>query len=109
MTTNCVIVSQRYPPEKGGNASRIHDTAVNLGDEFNVTVLAPSLCYPPGNFERTWKRKQTERDEGVIVHRLWTWQPQRENPPLLRRLPYYVIFALHAALWLVCSGSMTLS
>jgi glycosyltransferase involved in cell wall biosynthesis len=101
MTTNCVIVSQRYPPEKGGNASRIHDTAVNLGDEFNVTVLAPSLCYPPGNFERTWKRKQTERDEGVIVHRLWTWQPQRENPSLLRRLPYYVIFALHAALWLV--------
>lgn len=101
MTTDCVIVSQRYPPEKGGNASRIHDTAVNLDDDFNVTVLAPSLCYPPGNFERTWKRKQTERNNGVIVHRLWTWQPQRENPSLLRRLPYYLIFAVHAALWLV--------
>jgi len=101
MTTDCVIVSQRYPPEKGGNASRIHDTAVNLGDGFNVTVLAPSSCYPPGNFERTWKRKQTDRDKGVVVHRLWTWQPQRENPSLLRRLPYYLIFALHAALWLV--------
>jgi len=101
MTTDCVIVSQRYPPEKGGNASRIHDTAVNLDDDFDVTVLAPSLCYPPGNFERTWKRKQTERNNGVIVHRLWTWQPQRENPSLLRRLPYYLIFAVHAALWLV--------
>ncbi|MGB9951431.1 MULTISPECIES: glycosyltransferase family 4 protein [unclassified Haloarcula] len=101
MTTDCVIVSQRYPPEKGGNASRIHDTAVNLGDDFDVTVLAPCLCYPPGNFERTWKRKQTDRDKGVVVHRLWTWQPQRENPSLLRRLPYYLIFALHAALWLV--------
>ncbi|MDQ2074382.1 glycosyltransferase family 4 protein [Haloarcula sp. NS06] len=101
MTTDCVIVSQRYPPEKGGNASRIHDTAVNLDDDFDVTVLAPSLCYPPGNFERTWKRKQTEHDNGVVVHRLWTWQPQRENPSLLRRLPYYLIFALHAALWLV--------
>ncbi|KAA9395884.1 glycosyltransferase WbuB [Haloarcula sp. CBA1130] len=101
MTTNCVIVSQRYPPEKGGNASRIHDTAVNLDDDIDVTVLAPSPCYPPGNFERTWKRRRTEHDGGVVVHRLWTWQPKKENPSLLRRLPYYLLFAIHAAFWLV--------
>ncbi|EMA08833.1 Glycosyltransferase involved in cell wall bisynthesis [Haloarcula vallismortis] len=101
MTTDCVIVSQRYPPEKGGNASRIHDTAVNLDGGISTTVLAPSPCYPPGNFERTWERERTEHDDGVVVHRLWTWQPQTENPSLLRRLPYYLVFALHAALWLV--------
>jgi len=100
-STRYVIVSQRYPPEKGGNASRIHDTAVNLADgESSVTVLAPPPCYPPGNFERSWRRKRTERVDGVTVHRLWSWQPQRENPGLLRRLPYYLLFALHAALWL---------
>ncbi|GGK72775.1 MULTISPECIES: glycosyltransferase family 4 protein [Haloarcula] len=101
MTTDFVIVSQRYPPEKGGNASRIRDTAVNLDNEIGTTVLAPLPCYPPGNFDRTWERKRTEHDDGVVVHRLWTWQPQTENPSLLRRLPYYLVFALHAALWLV--------
>lgn len=97
-----VVVSQRYPPEKGGNASRIRDMAVNLADgPDSVTVLAPPPCYPPGNFERTWERAQTRRVDGVTVRRLWSWQPQVENPGLLRRLPYYVLFALHAALWLL--------
>lgn len=97
-----VFVSQRYPPEKGGNASRIHDTAVNLaGSGGSVTVLAPPACYPPGNFEWTWHRKEAERVDGVTVCRLWSFQPQQENPGLLRRLPYFLLFALHAALWLV--------
>jgi glycosyltransferase involved in cell wall biosynthesis len=97
-----VIVSQRYPPEKGGNASRIHDTATHLADERNdVTVLAPPPCYPPGNFERSWARAGTEHVDGVAVRRLWSWQPQRENPGLVRRLPYYLVFAFHAALWLI--------
>ncbi|WP_324661877.1 glycosyltransferase family 4 protein [Haloarcula sediminis] len=96
-----VFVSQRYPPEKGGNASRIRDLAVNVADEARVTVLAPPTAYPPGNFERSWARSETERVDGVVVHRLWSWQPQVENPGLVRRLPYYLLFALHAALWLV--------
>ena len=96
-----VFVSQRYPPEKGGNASRIRDLAVNVADGARVTVLAPPTAYPPGNFERSWARSETERVDGVVVHRLWSWQPQVENPGLARRLPYYLLFALHAALWLV--------
>ncbi len=96
-----VFVSQRYPPEKGGNASRIRDLAVNVADGTTVTVLAPPTSYPPGNFERSWERSETERVDGVVVRRLWSWQPQVENPGLGRRLPYYLLFALHAALWLV--------
>jgi glycosyltransferase involved in cell wall biosynthesis len=95
-----VVVSQRYPPEKGGNASRIRDMAVNVAEDQRVTVLAPPPCYPPGNFDRSWERSSTEREDGVDVHRLWSWQPQVENPGLLRRLPYYLLFALHATLWL---------
>ncbi|WP_236044427.1 glycosyltransferase family 4 protein [Haloarcula salinisoli] len=95
-----VFVSQRYPPEKGGNASRIRDLAVNVAEENSVTVLAPPASYPPGNFDRSWERSVTERRDGVVVHRLWSWQPQVENPGLLRRLPYYLLFALHATLWL---------
>jgi|GEM_PF-327906 glycosyltransferase involved in cell wall biosynthesis len=96
-----VFVSQRYPPEKGGNASRLRDLAVNVADGNSVTVLAPPPCYPPGNFDRSWERSETERLDGVVVRRLWSWQPQTENPGLLRRLPYYLLFALHATLWLV--------
>ncbi|WP_262176608.1 glycosyltransferase family 4 protein [Haloarcula laminariae] len=96
-----VFVSQRYPPEKGGNASRIRDLAVNVADGARVTVLAPPTTYPPGNFERSWARSETEHVDGVEVRRLWSWQPQVENPGLARRLPYYLLFALHAALWLV--------
>jgi glycosyltransferase involved in cell wall biosynthesis len=97
-----VIVSQRYPPEKGGNASRIHDTAVNLTDESTaVTVLSPPPCYPPGNFPMSWQRCTRRDDEGVTVRRLWSWQPRRENPGLLSRSLYYLVFALHAAIWIL--------
>ena len=97
-----VVVSQRFPPEKGGNASRIYDTVTNLvDDETRVTVLAPPACYPPGNFERTWDRQTTDFMDGVVVRRLWSWQPQVENPGLLRRLPYYLLFAIHAFFWLL--------
>jgi len=104
-SAHTVIISQRYPPEKGGNASRIHDTAVHLADRGRrVTILAPPPCYPPGNFDRSWKRQQTERVDGITVRRLWSWQPQRENPGLLRRVPYFLVFALHATLWLLVNA-----
>lgn len=96
-----VFVSQRYPPEKGGNASRIRDLAVNVAEGASVTVLAPPPCYPPGNFDLSRERAESERIDGVVVRRLWSWQPQVENPGLARRLPYYLLFALHATLWLV--------
>jgi len=96
-----VFVSQRYPPEKGGNASRIRDLAANVADGARVTVLAPPPCYPPGNFDQSWERTESERIDGVIVRRLWSWQPQTENPGLFRRLPYYLLFAVHTVLWLV--------
>lgn len=98
--TRVVFVSQRFPPEKGGNAARIHDLAVNL-DDCAVTVLAPPPCYPPGTFERSWRRHDTDSVEGVTVHRLWTWQPRVENPGTVRRMAYYLLFGLHAIIWLV--------
>jgi len=97
-----LFISQRFPPEKGGNASRIHDTATQLADRgWSVTVLAPLPCYPPGEFDRRWSRSTTESIDGVTVHRLWTWQPQVEGPGIARRLPYYLLFGLHAMLWLL--------
>jgi glycosyltransferase involved in cell wall biosynthesis len=97
-----VFVSQMYPPEKGGNPSRIHDLAVHLRDEdWDVTVLAPPPSYPPGEFERTFRRASTDTIDGVTVHRLWTWQPRGDDPGMKSRLPYFLVFAMHALVWLL--------
>ncbi len=101
-TEHVVFVSQMYPPEKGGNASRIRDTATRLQNgDWEVSVLCPHPSYPPGAFDRNWRLSETETVDGVSVHRLWTWQPTVEDPGMIRRLPYYLLFGIHAMVWLL--------
>ena len=96
------IVSQHYPPEKSGNASRIYDTAVHLARlGLDVTVIAPHPTFPTGSFRRTWKRSDVQEIDGVRVVRLWTWQPVTRDPGFASRMGYYLIFPIHAALWLL--------
>jgi glycosyltransferase involved in cell wall biosynthesis len=105
MSGRVLVVTQTYPPEMGGNASRIGDTTRHLADEgWNVTVLAPFPCYPPGRFQREWSLRRAERRDGVAVHRLWAWQPTEEDPGFGQRLAYYLTFALHAILWIITNG-----
>lgn len=98
-----VVVSQHYPPDRSGNASRIRDTCSHLADEeeWEVTVLAPPPSFPHGRFERSWRRRSTDVVDGVTVHRLWAWQPTGEDPSFLSRLAYYLLFPLHALCWLL--------
>ena len=97
-----VVVSQQYPPELGGNASRVGDSARRLAAEgWDVTVLAPPKSYPAGRYDRTWNRRERTTDGDVAVNRLWSWQPTDEDPSALARLAYYLLFALHATLWLL--------
>jgi glycosyltransferase involved in cell wall biosynthesis len=100
--TRAIVVTQNFPPDSLGNASRIHDNAKHLAadDEWEVTVLAPPPAFPFGSFERSWDRSRTYRQDGMTVHRLWAWQPASEDPGLLSRFCYYVLFPLHALLWL---------
>lgn len=96
-----VFVTQHYPPEQGGAASRIHDTAANLSEEgWDVDVVTPPACYPFEEYERSWKARETYDDDGITVHRIWTWQPSHRDPGVLARLPYFLLFALHAIVWL---------
>ncbi len=97
------IISQHFPPEKSGNASRIYDTAVHLARlGVDVTVLAPHPTFPTGSFPRTWRRIWKGEVDGVRVVRLWTWQPGSGDPGFVSRMAYYLLFPLHALLWL-CS------
>lgn len=97
-----VVVSQHYPPDNSGNASRIRDTCQHLVSEgWEVTVLAPPPAFPHGQFDRTWRRRYVEKRDGMAVHRLWTWQPTGEDPGFGSRMAYYLLFPLHALLWLL--------
>lgn len=97
-----VIVSQHYPPDKSGNASRIHDTAKHLVTEgWDVTVLSPPPAFPHGQFDRSWSRKESRENDGVTVHNLWAWQPAAEDPGFVSRMAYYLLFPLHVLLWLL--------
>lgn len=100
-----VVVSQHFPPDRSGNASRISDTCSNLSAEgWEVTVLAPPPAFPHGEFERTWRRKTTAVDGSVAVHRLWAWQPTVDDPGFVSRVAYYLTFPLHAFIWLLFNG-----
>lgn len=95
-----LVVSQMFPPEMGGNASRTGEIARRLADDgWDVTAVAPHKSYPPGEYGRSWSRHETERWEGMEVHRLWTWQPTSPDPGLVVRLAYYLVFAFHAMAW----------
>ena len=97
-----LIVSQHFPPEKSGNASRIFDLAFQLVKQgVNVTVVSPHPTFPIGTFSRTWKIRSRTTVEGIESVRLWTWQPICRNPGFLSRIMYYLIFPMHAVLWII--------
>jgi glycosyltransferase involved in cell wall biosynthesis len=95
-----LIISQQFPPEKSGNASRIFDLSRNLsklGDE--VTVLAPYPNFPPGSFERKWSISSSKEMEGVKLINLLSWQPAKQDPGFINRMAYYLTFPIHTTLW----------
>lgn len=104
-SNSVVFVSQQYPPDRSGHASRIRELASNLADgDWDVTVLAPPPSFPPGEFDRSWNRTDTTVVDGVKIIRLWAWQPTSQDPTFLSRMAFYVLFAVHAMVWLLFEG-----
>ena len=104
-SSKVLVITQAFPPEMGGNASRMGDSVSYLADDgWETTVVAPQPCYPPGNFERSWARHTVEHHHGAEVHRLWTWQPATADPSFANRMAYYLLFAVHALLWTLVHG-----
>ncbi len=92
-----LIVSHAFPPEKGGNASRMGDLyKYLLKFGINVSVLAPIETYPFGAFP---KRFQLVKYDGGVV-RLFTYQPKKDAS-YVERILYYTIFPILASLWIV--------
>ncbi len=104
-TLRAVIVSQHYLPEKSGNATRIANMAQNLvKEEVDVTVVCPHPTFPYGFFPKAWGRRVDHSEGGIRVVNLWTWQPRQEDPGFVERIAYYLVFSLHASLWMLRNG-----
>lgn len=100
-----LIISQHFPPEKSGNASRIFDMSSHLKKlGVNVTVLAPHPSFPSGSFKRKWSISESKKVNGVNLINLLSWQPNNENPGFVGRMAYYLSFPLHTIIWILLNS-----
>ena len=97
-----LIISQHFPPEKSGNASRIHDMAFHLTQSgVSVNVMSPFPSYPHGYFPRVWHYLSNSTKDGIEFANIWTWQPVSNNPNFISRMAYYLIFPINVTMWLI--------
>jgi len=96
-TADLIIFSQAFPPEKGGNASRMGDLCKYL-IKFGVKAIVVSAVetYPFGEFPRIFKLIKKDR----YIIRLFTYQPKKD-PSSIERALYYTIFPVLASAWLI--------
>lgn len=98
-----VIFSQAFPPEKGGNASRMGDLCRYLTKfGVKVTVVSAIETYPFGTFPK--KFKLVKKDGNVI--RFFTYQPKKDASTIERAL-YYTFFPIFASIWLILNKELT--
>ncbi|KPU63876.1 hypothetical protein EP1X_01400 [Thermococcus sp. EP1] len=102
-TADLIIFSQAFPPEKGGNASRMGDLYKYL-TKFGVkiTVISAIETYPFGSFPRELKLSKREGD----IIRLFTYQP-KEDASNIERALYYTLFPIFASIWLILNKKST--
>lgn len=97
-----LIISQHFPPDRSGNASRISDMSYHLQNSgIQVTVLSPHPSFPSGAFKKVWKLLNSRFEKNIRITNLWTWQPDSGDPAFLSRMGYYLIFPLHAIIWYI--------
>ena len=92
-----LLVSQHFPPEIGGGATHVYDMAKYLSElGCSVNVLTAHPWYPYGTFNKEVGLCKSEYSEGTEVFRIWTYQPDSNDPNTPKRLLEYSIFPLHA-------------
>ncbi len=100
MGKRILIITQLFPPEKTGNASRMDDLSKYLAKEdCEILVVSPFPTFPFKNFKRTWKWREWTETEGRKEVKIFTWQPQSRNPSFISRMAYYLGFSFHGILW----------
>ncbi|MFW5895272.1 MAG: glycosyltransferase family 4 protein [archaeon] len=92
-----LLITQNFPPETVGGATHNYEMAKYLQKKgCDVEVLTTYPTYPYGEFNPKNKFYTKVKRNGLIIHKLWTYQPNQSNPPFLERLAEYGIFSLHS-------------
>ncbi len=100
MNSRILIVTQHFPPENSGNASRIYDLSRNLVElGCDVIVISPFPTFPHGTYKKKWKRYSYREIAGIKHYCIFAWQPRYENPSFVSRISYYITFPLHVIWW----------
>ena len=100
VVTRILLISQNFPPEQFGNASRVYDLSKHLVElGCKVMVMAPHPTFPFGSFPRVKRWKEETSIAGIRLLRMRTVQPQSNTPSFSMRMGYYLSFPLHAVLW----------
>lgn len=97
MKSRILVITQHFPPESSGNASRIFDLSRNLVALDNeVIVISPFPTFTHGSYKKTWKRYSYREIDGIKHFSIFAWQPTYKNPSFVSRVSYYITFPLHA-------------
>lgn len=96
-----MIITQNFPPELGGGASRSYDLAKYLSKLDNeVDVFCPYPTYPFGKYKKRWKFvDERVESKNFKIFNIWTWQPSTKEPSLISRLLYYTLFPMNVILY----------
>jgi glycosyltransferase involved in cell wall biosynthesis len=96
-----IIITQHFPPEATGGASRLYEMARTLQDLYDVTVVCPPPTFPFNKYKREKYPYRKEKVNGFRVFRLWTYQPSKSKPSIFLRLIYYAVFPILAFFFLI--------
>jgi glycosyltransferase involved in cell wall biosynthesis len=96
-----LIITQYFPPEKGGRSSRVHGMVQFLKKNFSITVVAPPPTIPFGSFEKVNYLSHKEKFDDFILQRIWTYQPSKENPSFFQKLGYHLGFPILISFFLL--------
>jgi len=96
-----IIITQHFPPEATGGASRLYEMARTLQDSYDVTVVCPPPTFPFAKYKREKYLYRKENFNALRVFRLWTYQPTKSKPSIFLRLIYYAVFPILAFFFLI--------
>lgn len=97
-----LIVSQHFPPEKSANAFRTYEMAEHLNKlGSQITIISPYPTFPYTVFEKVWRVRSYDEINNINLLNIWNWQPNSRDPGFLSRILYYIIFPLHALIWVL--------
>jgi colanic acid biosynthesis glycosyl transferase WcaI len=90
-------VSQYFPPDPGGSATRAYNIAEGLAlNGCNVTVIAGFPHYPYGNIPPKYKGKPLKIEQQGKIKVIRTYMPPIKSKGFIRRLALIVHFTVSA-------------